>query len=82
MSIYSKTIQDGGLSPNAPTVGAKIAYVACTILDALADEGTDTDVSPAQSVINRLIELGVDPRSTAIKALRFDLNNVIERQRQ
>ncbi len=82
MYIYSKTIEDGGLSSNAPTVGAKIAYVVCTALHALEPNASATDPSSAQSVINRLIALGVAPNSTAIKAIRFDLNSVIERQRQ
>jgi len=82
MSIYSKTIEDGGLSPNAPTVGAKIGYAICVALHALEPDAASTDPSAAQSVINRLIALGVDPRSTAIRALKFDLNSVIERQRQ
>jgi hypothetical protein len=82
MNIYQKTIVDGNLGPNAPTVGAKLAYVVCTILNALEDEASITDPSAAQSVIDRLIQLGVDERSTAIKSLRFDLNHVIEKQRQ
>lgn len=82
MSIYSKTLEDGGLGPNASTVGAKLAYVVCTILHALEPNASATDPSAAQSVINRLIALGVDPRSTAIRALKFDLNHVIENQRQ
>ena len=82
MSIYSRTIEDGGLGPNAPTVGAKLGYALCTVLHALEPNASATDVSAAQSVINRLIELGVDPRSTAIRALKFDLNHVIEKQRQ
>jgi len=82
MSIYSKTLEDGGLGPNAPTVGSKIAYTICKALHALEPGAASTDPSSAQSVINRLVALGVDPRSTAIRALRFDLNHVIERQRQ
>lgn len=82
MSIYEKTLQDGGFGPNAPTVGAKLAYVVCTILHALEPGASTSDPSAAQSVVNRLIQLGVDPRSTAIRALKFDLNEVIQRQRQ
>ena len=83
MSIYKKTIRDAGLSPNAPTVGAKCMYIAATILNALEDEGpADTSVSATQSVLNRLVELGVDPDSTAFRAMRFDLNSTIEQQRQ
>jgi hypothetical protein len=82
VSIYNKTIQAAGLGPNAPTVGAKIAYVVCTALHALEPNASATDPSAAQSVINRLIALGVDPRSTAIRVMQFDLNEVIQRQRQ
>jgi hypothetical protein len=82
MSIYSKTIEDGNLGPNAPTVGAKLAYAICTALHALEPNASATDPSSAQSVINRLIALGVAPNSTAIRAMTFDLNSVIERQRQ
>jgi hypothetical protein len=82
MNIHQKTLIDGGLGPNAPTVGSKIAYVVCTILSQLEPNTASTDPSAAQSVINRLIALGVDPRSTAIRALRFDLNHVIESQRK
>lgn len=81
-SIYEKTLKDGSLGPNAPTVGSKIAYVCATILETLEDEGVDTDPSAAQSLINRLVELGCDPNSTAIRAMKFDLNEVIQRQRQ
>jgi hypothetical protein len=48
----------------------------------LEDEGADTDPAAAQSVINRLVELGVDPNSTAIKAMQYELNDTIERQRR
>ena len=82
MSIYSRTLRDGGFGPNAPTVGAKLAYVVCTALHALEPGAAKTDPSDAQSVINRLVALGVDPRSTAIARMKFDLNEVIERQRQ
>ncbi len=82
MSIYQKTIEDGGLGPNAPTVGAKLGYALCTILHALEPNASATDPSAAQSVINRLVALGVDPRSTAIRAMKFDLNSVIENQRR
>ena len=82
MSIYNKTLQDSGIGPNAPTVGAKLAYVVCTALHALEPNASKTDPSDAQSVLNRLVALGIAPNSTAFKAMRFDLNEVIERQRQ
>jgi len=82
MSIHAKTLQDAGIGPNAPTVGSKIAYVVCTVLNALEPGTALTDPSAAQSVINRLVALGVDPKSTAIRAMQFDLNEVIQRQRQ
>ena len=81
MSIYEKTICDAGLSPNAPTVGAKIAYVVCTILESLADSPSQTDPSAAKSVLDRVLALGVDPNSTAFRAMQFDLNATIEQQR-
>jgi len=82
MSIYSRTIEDGNLGPNAPTIGGKLGYALCTVLHALEPGAAKTDPSEAQSVIDRLIALGVDSRSTAIRALKFDLNHVIENQRQ
>jgi hypothetical protein len=82
MSIYSKTLSDGGIGPNAPTAGAKLAYAICTALHALEPNAASTDPSSAQSVINRLAALGVSEHSTAMRALKFDLNSVIERQRQ
>jgi hypothetical protein len=82
MSIYSKTLSDGGIGPNAPTIGAKLVYALCTALHQLEPNASATDVSAAQSVINRLVALGCDPKSTAIRAMQFDLNSVIERQRQ
>jgi hypothetical protein len=82
MSIYSKTIEDGNLGPNAPNVGSKIAYVIFTVMHALEPGTAKTDASEAQSALNRLVALGIDPRSTAMRSLRYDLNNVIERQRQ
>jgi hypothetical protein len=82
MSIYNKTLQDAGIGPNAPTIGSKVAYVVCTALHALEPNAASTDPSSAQSVINRLLALGVSEHSTAMRALKFDLNEVIQRQRQ
>jgi hypothetical protein len=82
MNIYKRTLQDSGVDSNAMTVGQKLTYVVCTILDTLEDEGADTDPAAAQSVINRLVELGVDRESPAIRAMQFDLDDTIQRQRQ
>jgi hypothetical protein len=82
MNIYSHTIQSAGLSPNAHTSGTKALYALCTALATLDSEAPLTDPSPAQSVLDRLVELGIDPRSTVMQAMRFDLSHTIAKQRQ
>jgi len=80
MTIYGKTLRDSGVTSDAMSVGGKLVYLACTLLEAVEDEGADTHPAPAQSVINRLIELGVDRESPVIRAMQFHLDDTIQRQ--
>jgi len=81
MNIYQKTINDAGLSANAPTVGTKLAFALCTVLNAL-EQPSQTGTSATQDFLNRVAALGLPTNSTAYRAMAFDLSHIIAAQQK
>lgn len=82
MNIYLHTLAAAGLTSNAQTVGGKALYALCTVLAMLDSDAPLTDPSAAQSVLNRLLALGIVENSTVMAAMRFELSQAINAQRQ